>query len=83
MNFTSGDLGLAIGKADATISGIRNIDRSWNITMTIYDKYDFDEIRKPWNNFENFANNIGYFMQSAGKLTPYEWDVTFSFTYQE
>ena len=41
--FSGGDLGLAIGKVTkTTISGMRNQDNSWNINITLFDKYNFE-----------------------------------------
>ena len=41
-----------------------------------------DEWRK-MNRFSSIANNAGYIMEKPGNLTPYDWDVTFYFTYNE
>ena len=73
---------MAVGKASATISGTKISANSWNIVVKISDKYDFDEWRN-MNSFGSIANNIGFLMQNIGYLTPYDWDVTFSFIYQE
>lgn len=69
--FKSGDLGLAIGKVNAKISGTKNQDNSWNITITISDRYDFDGKRKGLT-ISNILNNIGDTMENIGILHPYD-----------
>ena len=61
----------------------KQVNNAQNLTMTISDDYDFDEIRKSWSDFGNAANNIAYYMQRGELLKLFEWDVTFSFTYYE
>lgn len=81
--FSGGDLGLSIGKATNTIiSGTKNQNNSWNITVTLQDRYNFEEWRK-MNTFGSVANNFGLIAEKTGFLTPYDWDVTFTFVYYE
>ena len=35
------------------------------------------------NSFGNIANNFGLIMEKTGLLTPYDWDISFSFKYYE
>ena len=64
------------------MSGTKSPDKSWNITMTLSDRYDFDEWRRR-GGFGSFANNMGFIMQRTYILRPYEWDATYSFKYYE
>ncbi len=82
INFTSGDLYLAIGKANTITSGTKISNNTWNITMNISDRYNFDQWRK-MDSFGSIANNFGYILQRIAALTIYDWDVTFSFIYND
>ena len=76
------DLHLSIGRVtETTISGIKNKDNSWNISIKLYDKYDFD-IKKEQGIVETI-NNIASKMEDIGILHPYEWDISYNFTYYE
>jgi len=83
LNFKVGDLHYSIGKANITISGQKLANDSWNIYATLSDTYNFDGIRKPWLNFSNIANNLGYFTEKTWMSRPYYWEVTFGFNYKE
>ena len=82
INFTSGDLYLAIGKANTITSGTKISNNTWNITMNISDRYNFDQWRK-MDSFGSIANNFGYILQRIAALTIYDWDITFSFIYND
>lgn len=84
VSFSSGDLLYSIGRVTTTtISGIKNQDNSWNISVTLYDKYNFEKKHGTYNIVGNFLNNMGYVMQNIGAIQVYDWDVAFSFTYYE
>ena len=84
VSFSSGDLLYSIGRVTTTtISGIKNQDNSWNISVTLYDKYNFEKKHGTYNTVGNFLNNMGYVMQNIGAIQVYDWDVAFSFTYYE
>ena len=83
LNFAAkDDLHLSIGRVtETTISGIKNQDNSWNISIKLYDKYDFD-IKKEQGIVETI-NNIASKMEDIGILHSYEWDISYNFTYYE
>ena len=77
------DLHLSIGKVtETTISGIKNKDNSWNISITLYDKYDFEETKET-KGIVDVINDIASKMEDIGILHPYEWDISYNFTYYE
>ena len=82
INYTSGDMYLALGHVNVDILGTKNQDNSWNVSVKISDKYDFTEWREGWS-FGTIMNNVGYTMQAIEALTPYEWDVSYNFVYWE
>ena len=50
----------------------------WHLTVYITDRYDFDTIRLSGENvFANSANNMGYFLQIAGYIVPYNISVIY------
>ena len=72
------DLYYAIQHANYIISGVRH-NGGWAVTVTIWDTYDFDHIRLIEKvGFANAANDLGWSMQQAGMMTPYEFSVTYT-----
>ncbi len=50
----------------------------WHLTVNIADRYDFDTIRLSGENaFANSANNMGFFLQIAGYIVPYNISVIY------
>ena len=82
VEFTEGDLYYSIQKTNYKISGEKNSDSTWNISVNLYDTYDFTELRKGFTKGD-LANNLGFTMQHTGLLIPYDWDVKYSMTYTE
>ena len=82
LNFTSDDLLYSVGKANAYISAWKNIGGNWTVTVNVYDTYNFDATRlqNGWS-FSNAANDLGYYMEQFGLLTPYDWNITFRYDY--
>ena len=76
-------LELSIHLDDYQITGQKNTDNSWNISVYLTDTYDFAFAKK----YDNFAisaiNNFAYLYQQTCLLQPYEWEVSYTFTYKE
>jgi RHS repeat-associated protein len=54
-------------------------DGVWNLTITINDTYDFDNIRSFSKfSFGNLANDLGWAMQRVGMMTTYKFSVNYS-----
>ena len=49
----------------------------WDLTVTVYDIYDFTEHRTD-KSFGAMVNNLGHSMQNLGLIQPYNWSITFS-----
>ena len=82
--FTSadGDLHYSIQHADIKISGLQQED-NWIITVKMSDTYDFTKFRTDdFFTVSTLANDLGYVMQKTGMLKPYDWDVQYSFIYE-
>lgn len=80
----SEDLFAAIHRASYKMYGTR-IDaesNEWSIDITISDKYDFP-LEKDYEKKYTFLNNGAYLFQELGLLTPYEWDVTYTYKYTD
>ncbi len=77
------DLHLSIGRVtETTISGIKNQDNSWNISIKLYDEYNFEKVEES-RGIVDLINNIASKMEDMGLLHPYEWDISYNFTYYE
>ena len=74
------DLYLSIQHADIKMDGIKNGEGHWDIDVTIWDSYNFDELRDDFS-FGSVANNFGLILQSIGVLKPYEWSINFKYKY--
>lgn len=54
-----------------------------DITIKMSDTYDFTKFRADSLSISNLANNLGYVMQKIGMLETYDWDVQYSYIYEE
>lgn len=51
----------------------------WTLTITVSDRYDFDNIRSFSKiTFGNAANDLGWAMQQIGMMTPYQFSVKYT-----
>ena len=88
--FTGGtDLHLAIGKYDyelywkkSRIPGLGD-DVIWEVKVHIWDDYDFDEESVNYKSVTGIFNAYGYFLQNKEIITPYRWDLNFTYIYVE
>lgn len=71
---------MSVGKATLILSGNKLISNLWTINVKINDVYNFDEIRND-NSMKSILNNMGYSLQNNGNLTPYDWEISYTFTY--
>ena len=79
INFNDGDLYYAIHSATIFVEGKPIMDEygaGWDLTVTVYDIYDFTEHRTD-KSFGAMVNNLGYSMQNLGLILPYNWSITF------
>ena len=79
INFNDGDIYYAIHRATIFVEGKPIMDEygaGWDLTVTVYDIYDFTEFWKQIS-LGAIANNIGYAMQKIGVIQPYDWSITF------
>lgn len=62
-----------------------NGGNSWNVNVTISDKYDFELLKEGYADefLLTVVNNGAYIYQQLGLLVPYEWDVSYHFIYEE
>ena len=74
------DLYLSIQHANIKMDGLKNGEGHWDIDVTIWDSYNFDELRGDFS-FGSMANNFGLILQSIGALKPYEWSINFKYKY--
>ncbi|MDP4119710.1 MAG: hypothetical protein Q8876_01455 [Bacillota bacterium] len=83
VNFTSGDLHYAVGKANFYITGTKQSNGKWSLSVKVADTYNFDEIRTLTKGItkSNLANDLGWAMQKIGMAHTYFWSVTFSKAY--
>lgn len=79
---SDGDTHYSIQHADVSISGEKEDDK-WDITIKMSDTYDFTKFRADGLSTSNLANNLGYVMQKIGMLETYDWDVQYSYIYEE
>lgn len=76
------DLHLAYNQVSYVAYGTRTISGLWNLTITITDRYDFQQ--QPWANqmttadLVTFINNEAAAAQDAGAIVPYNIRVTVS-----
>jgi len=75
--YNSKDLHRAFHATNALISGDKNIDGTWNLTVTFYDKYNFDdfytEISKYSDGFKaTVGNNLAFVSQRTGAMNEFE-----------
>ena len=80
-------LGVGLGNYSMTITeGTKTIGVLWwkkevtvyNITITISDRYDFDNYREA-TSLGSILNNWGCDRQQDGSLVPFEWMLTYTF----
>ncbi len=87
------DLKFSIGKASVSVTAVlTNILHThlgatvtnWRLFVTLSDRYDFDSFDPQKKGYITslINNKLGYDFQKDGKLTPYEWKITFYLDYQ-
>lgn len=81
LSYKTGDLGLSVGKATLVLSGAKLENNLWTIDVKINDVYNFDEIRNN-DSMGSILNNMGYLLENSGNLTPYDWEINYTFTYK-
>ena len=65
------DLYYSLQHINFSITGSKK-NRLWTVRIKVWDRYDFTQIRSIHGlSFGNAANDLGYFMQSAGMMIPY------------
>ena len=75
------DLYYSLQHAKFTIIG-RKSGGVWNLTISVSDRYDFDNIRSFSElSFGNAANDLGWIMQRTGMMVPYRFSVTYKMVY--
>lgn len=80
------DLHLAYNKVSYVARGVNNNGR-WTLTITISDRYDFEE--QKWknsmtdNNLVTIINNYAAYAQDIGAIVPYNIKVTVQTTFTE
>ena len=77
------DLVYALGHVDLYISGNRIDENTWSVTTNISDRYDFTKWEKNMKTTSAKANNLGFILQHLGMMRIYNWDISFSYTYEE
>ena len=80
------DLSLSVGKASYTMEiaeetrtrGLlkKKTETRYVATVTVFDTYDFDELRGN-SSLGDILNDIGFILQCADVIAPYEWEATF------
>ena len=76
-----GDLFYSIQHVDIYVSGKRINENTWDITINLADRYDFEW--RDLNSPADWANDLGYYMQENGILKTYKWSVTYKMRYKE
>ena len=77
-NFVNADLYYSLQHVSYKIVGEKNRGK-WHLTITVSDRYDFDNIRSfSGITFGNAANDLGWAMQKIGMMVPYKISVTYS-----
>lgn len=77
------DLFGSIHSCDYQFSGIKQSDSTWKINVYITDEYDFDFSKDYSRPFFNTLNNGAFLYEKAYLLRPYEWEISYTFTYKE
>ncbi len=77
-NFVNADLYYSLQHVSYKIVGNKKRGK-WYLTITVWDRYDFDNIRSfSGITFGNAANDLGWAMQKIGMMVPYNISVTYS-----
>ena len=76
-----GDLYYSIQHVDIIVSGTKINQNTWDINISMSDKYDF--AKRDGSGFNVAVNNLGYVMQEIGMLTPYDWTISYNVKYTE
>ena len=76
-NLTNADLYYSLQHVSFNVSGTKSRG-VWNLTITVWDTYNFDNIRSFSKlSFGNAANDLGWAMQRIGMMTPYYISVSY------
>ncbi len=73
-NLSEIDLALSVGSFNYEMDITTN-DSSYIVDVTMGDTYDFE--LWPWDKKFAFINNVGYALQCAGVVKPYNWDISY------
>ena len=78
------DLYAALHGCHTWLSGERNEDGTWNLEVEMTDTYDFTDLVKFWEKDGFFnkagwaANDLAYFSQESGAITPFDVKIHFT-----
>ena len=76
-NSTNADLYYSLQHVSFNVRGTKSRG-VWNLTITVWDTYNFDNIRSfSGLSFGNAANDLGWAMQRIGMMTPYNISVSY------
>ena len=82
--FTEGDLYYSVQHCDVFVHKRYTYGKR-HIAVLVSDKYNFDVVRPLFSNFKfdlgNAANDLGYILQTNDMLTPYYWEISFTYYY--
>ena len=78
LNFTQGDAYTAFGHIDLNLSGIKNNNGAWQVSVSGSDLYDFNFSNYGGNKFVGVANNLAYFGQGQGTVSKFTTYLNFT-----
>ena len=77
INKINDDLYYSLQHVSASLTGWK-YKGVWNLTITVYDQYNFDNFRTYSGlSLGSLANDLGYVMQSLGMMVPYDICVSY------
>ncbi len=82
VSFKQGDLYYSIHKNDIKLTGYKDENGKWKISARLSDEYNFSELTS-WMDGEDatlgtLANDVAYFSEKIGAITPYNIYVDFN-----
>jgi RHS repeat-associated protein len=80
LNFNQGDAYTAFGKIDLNLTGTRNKDGGWQVSLSGSDVYNFTYNNYGGNKLVGSVNNLAYFGQGQGTVSNFTTYVNFSQT---
>jgi hypothetical protein len=83
--FGSGDLKSAFHKVNAGFTGTQSSDGSWNLNVSIQDKYNYELDKGGYAGDTLFTtlNKAAYFSQNNGVISSYDVNVNFNYNYSQ